>query len=76
MSFTQTDVTYLRPNKTIEYYKQAETGVKFSIYNYEGFHFRLFQSSTEKMNFFSNGIEPEIEFNNEEDLDKYLESQY
>lgn len=76
MSFIQTDVKYFRPNKTLEFYQQIETGRKFSIYNYEGIHFRLFQNESEKDSFFENGIEPRLEFDSEGKLDKYLEKYY
>lgn len=76
MSYIQTTVKYFRPNRTLEYYKQIETGGKFSIYNYEGIHFRLFQNVSERKSFFDEGTEPQLDFDSEKKLDEYLESYY
>lgn len=73
MSFRQVYVEYFRPNRTLETYRNVETGHPFYVYNYEGIHYRLFQTKREKNNFFEKGIEPMLDFEIEESLDKYIE---
>jgi len=44
------------------------------IYNYEGKFFRVFSSDKELNSFFENDNEPENNFDNEADLDYFLEN--
>lgn len=46
----------------------------FYIYNYEGIHYRLFDCLIELINFFQ-GIESKyLDFNEDDELDNYLEN--
>ena len=70
------DVTYIRPSITIEtvLLKNEDKERILYIYNYEGWHFRIFNSITDIMDFFDDKFEPKISFECEKKLDKYLES--
>ena len=66
----QIEVQYLSPSRSIEIYNSGE-GCLF-IYNYEGYHFRLFNDVLSLINFFQRGVESELSFDSEEELDDYL----
>lgn len=70
------DVSYLRPSRTIETILLENSSKKriVYVYNYEGWHFRFFNNIIEILNFFRDKFEPEISFETEEELDKYLEN--
>ena len=66
---------YLTPSRSIEVLtliNQKESKLIY-IYNYEGTHFRFFESLLSLIAFFEQGIEPEISFLSEQELDKFLE---
>lgn len=65
MAYTQTEIKYIRPNRTVECYKSTKLEETFFIYNYKGYHFRLFQNRKELNNFFEHGIEPALDFDDE-----------
>jgi hypothetical protein len=75
-NYSQIEVFYLQPSRTIETIL-LESIVKKRIvyvYNYEGWHFRVFYNIMEVINFFNDKFEPEISFEDEEELDKYLQN--
>ena len=66
---------YLTPSRSIEVLtliNQKESKLIY-IYNYEGTHFRFFESLLSLIAFFEQGIEPEISFLSEQELNKFLE---
>ena len=66
---------YLTASRSIEVLtliNQKESKLIY-IYNYEGTHFRFFESILSLIAFFEQGIEPEISFLSEQELDKFLE---
>lgn len=66
---------YLTPSRSIEVFtliNQKESKLVY-IYNFEGSHFRFFESLLSLIAFFEKGIEPEISFLSEQELDKFLE---
>lgn len=66
---------YLTPSRSIEVFtliNQKESKLVY-IYNFEGTHFRFFESLLSLIAFFEKGIEPEISFLSEQELDKFLE---
>lgn len=70
----QLEVKYLLPSRTIE---KIEISIDFKksicfVYNYEGYHFRLFESKKELNLFFKFGREPKFSFESEEKLDDFL----
>ena len=70
------DVSYLRPSRTIETIllkKDNEKRIVY-VYNYEGVHFRVFNSVIDIIRFFDEDIDTKIIFETEKDekLDNYL----
>ena len=67
---------YLRPSRTIETILVSKGNVEkiFFVYNYEGWFFRVFENVLDLMNFFDDLFEPEAYFEDETELDNYLES--
>ncbi len=65
---------YLRSNRSIDTIKifNPSRSKLFWLYNYEGWHFRVFESKQEMHEFFANDIEPKISFNEEVQLDNFL----
>ncbi len=66
---------YLTPSRSIEILNlinQKDSKLIY-IYNFEGNHFRFFDSILKLIEFFEKGIEPEISFISEAELDKFLE---
>jgi hypothetical protein len=66
---------YLTPSRSIEILtliNQKESKLVY-IYNFEGNHFRFFDSILKLIEFFEKGIEPEISFTSEAELNKFLE---
>lgn len=71
----QIEAEYLRASRTIETI-EVSFGSKVKIYflyNYEGSHFRLFDSLISLIQFFESNIEPKLSFDKELELDAYLE---
>ena len=75
-NFKAIDVFYVRSNRTIETILVCNEQKErvFFVYNYEGCHFRVFMNILELLNFFGNVFDPEIVYEDEEELDKYLET--
>ncbi|UJP66704.1 hypothetical protein [Mongoliitalea daihaiensis] len=67
---------YIRPSRTIEIFTffRFEKSRQIYIYNYEGKHFRVFDSVVGLVQFFEVGKEPSASFDSESDLDEYLDS--
>ena len=66
---------YLTASRSIEVLtliNQKESKLIY-IYNYEGTHFRFFESILSLIAFFEQGIEPEVSFLTEQELDNFLE---
>ena len=66
---------YLTPSRSIEVLtliNQKESKLVY-IHNFEGSHFRFFDSILSLIAFFEQGIEPEVSFSSEQELDKFLE---
>lgn len=66
---------YLTPSRSIEVFtliNQKESKLVY-IYNFEGSHFRFFDSILSLIAFFEQRIEPEVSFSSEQELDKFLE---
>jgi len=76
-TITQTDVHYLRPNRTMEslLIEDSETTKKVLVYNYEGVHFRVFENQKEASRFVNGDSNAKTitEFIDENELDKYLQ---
>ncbi len=68
----QIDITYLTSSRTIETLLIGQKCKSVYVYNYEGYHFRLFLELRELIQFVQLGKEPQLEFSNDEDLDDYL----
>ena len=68
----QIDIIYLTSSRTIETLLIGHTQKSVYVYNYEGYHFRLFLELRELIQFLQLGKEPQLEFSNDEDLDDYL----
>ncbi|MDI1306254.1 MAG: hypothetical protein PSX42_15610 [bacterium] len=75
-NYSQIEVSYLRPSRTVETILLENSSKKriVYVYNYEGWHFRVFNNIIEVLDFFDDKFEPEISFEDEEELDKYLEN--
>lgn len=75
-NFSQIEVFYLRSSRTIETILLEGSSKKriVYVYNFEGWHFRVFNNIMEVINFFDDKFEPEISFEDEEELDKYLQN--
>lgn len=66
---------YITPSRTIEIFnlvRSSETK-QIYVYNYEGKHFRIFESLVDLIQFFEKGKEPLAGFDSESDLDEYLD---
>ena len=68
------DSTYIQSSKTLEtILVKNETNERvLYVYNYEGWHFRVFISLQEIFNFFEDEFEPLISFESEAKLDNFL----
>lgn len=73
-NFQAIDVSYLRPSRTIEtiLLKSKKKQRILYVYNFEGWHFRIFNNITDIINFFDDKFESEISFEGENELNKYL----
>ncbi len=72
--FQTIDVSYMRPSRTIEtiLLKNNSKERILYVYNFEGWHFRMFNNIKDIISFFDDEFEPEISFESEEKLDNYL----
>jgi hypothetical protein len=70
------EVDYLRPSRTVETILLENSSKKriVYVYNYEGWHFRVFNNIIQVLDFFDDKFEPEISFEDEQELGKYLEN--
>lgn len=68
------EVEYLKPNRTIETVsiKNGKLKKLLWIYNYEGTHFRVFDSLKEVIEFSNSSIEAKHSFDKENELDNFL----
>ena len=66
---------YITPSRSIETLTLVtpKESILIYIYNFEGIHFRFFDSILKLIEFFETGIEPETSFTSEGELDKFLE---
>ena len=73
---TCVEVDYLRSSRTIETILLENSSKKriVYIYNYEGWHFRVFNNIIQVLDFFDDKFEPEFSFEDEVELGKYLEN--
>lgn len=71
---TLLDTKYLRPSRTIEELELINDYKKETcyVYNYEGYHYRYFKNKTSLYNFFKYGLDPELSFEKESELDIFL----
>lgn len=67
-------VEYITASKTIEIVSLKNSDSLFYIYNYEGYHFRVFTELLSLMNFLQYGVEPKHTFSNDEELDGFISS--
>lgn len=65
---------YITPSRTIEIFNLVRSNEtkQIYVYNYEGKHFRIFESLVDLIQFFEFGKEPFAAFDSETDLDEYL----
>lgn len=75
-TISQIQTKYLRPSRTIEAIEISAGSKKkvCFIYNYEGNHFRFFQSQDALYRFIEFGVEPQYSFQEESELDHFLEN--
>ena len=73
-TFQAINVEYLRPSRTIETILLENENYKkvLYVYNYEGWHFRVFNTMLDVIHFYDDKFEPEVEFEDENELDRYL----
>lgn len=74
MSFQAVHVEYLTPSRTVETIEIRNKDLikKLYVYNYEGYSFRMFENEEALHSFFAIGLEPELHFSTEQELDDYL----
>lgn len=73
-TFQAIEVDYLRPSRTLETILLENGTYKkvLYIYNYEGWHFRVFNTILDVIHFFDDKFEPVVEFEDENELNCYL----
>ena len=73
-TFQSIDISYLRANRTIEtiLLKNGTTEKVLYTYNFEGTHYRVFENIGDILHFFEDKFDPKVSFDNETDLDNYL----
>lgn len=73
-TFQTIDISYLRSNRTVEtiLLKNHRSEKTLYVYNYEDWHFRVFESIGNILDFFNEGFEPTLSFENEKELEAYL----
>ena len=74
-TFQAIHAEYLRADRTIEtiLVKNKNHERIFFIYNDQGCHFRVFENVLDIVDFFADKFEPKISFDDEDELDEYLE---
>ena len=75
-TYSAIHVDYLNPTRTFETILITNNHKErlLYVYNYEGYFFRIFTSISSFMNFIVNGIECDIYFESDSELDDYLEN--
>lgn len=73
-TFEAIHVEYLRSSRTIETVLVLNKNLSqlFFIYNYEGYHFRVFTNHLDLINFFQDKAECDVELGTDEALDCFL----
>lgn len=73
-----TDVEYLRPNRTVETIRLSHGDFikTVFVFNYEGVHFRVFESITEAFKSATGNANTKLiaDFNKESELDNFLKN--
>ncbi|MGY6742913.1 MAG: hypothetical protein ACXIUQ_09280 [Cecembia sp.] len=66
---------YITPSRSIEIFNlvRFEESKQVYVYNFEGKHFRVFDSLVDLIQFFEIGKEPLTSFDSESDLEEYLD---
>ena len=67
---------YIKPSTTIEVIlvSTQTKGRVFYVYNYEGYHYRLFENILDLIAFFEGENPPYLEFNTDVEINRYLEA--
>jgi hypothetical protein len=73
-TFQAIDISYLRSNRTVEtiLLRNPRSEKTIYVYNYEGWHFRIFESIGDVLSFFNEEFESTLSFENEKELETYL----
>ena len=71
-----TSIEYITPSRTIEHLtiQSRRWSRLVYVYNFEGTHFRFFDSLVSILQYFQTGKEPIYSFTKEEDLDDFLKN--
>lgn len=74
-NYSQIEMSYLRTSRTVETILLENSSKKriVYVYNYEGWHFRVFNTVIQVLDFFDDKFEPKFSFEDEVELNKYLE---
>jgi hypothetical protein len=73
-TFQAVSVSYILPSKTLETILLKD-GIKervLYVYNFEGWHFRVFKSLLEIIDFFDEKFESVLSFESDDELDEFL----
>ena len=70
------EIYYLRSSRTLEVVLLENLNRKklLFVYNYECYHFRVFDDMIDIISFFQGCYHPKIEFDDERQLDHYLKN--
>ena len=68
------NVEYIRADRTIEIISLKNSAELFYVYNYQGYHFRVFTKLLDLVNFFQFGTEPKYSCGSDEELDQFIEN--
>jgi hypothetical protein len=73
---TSISTEYITTSRTVEMIALENSRRRRAVfvYNYEGTHFRFFETMISLLQFFEFGQEPKISFNTENELDSYLKN--
>lgn len=73
-TFTTIETSYITSSRTIEtiFLQNTNSNRVIYLYNYESLHFRIFNTTIELVDFFTNQTEASISFEDEQALDQYL----
>lgn len=75
-SFKAVETEYITSSRTLETIVVSNTKSErvFYVYNYEGYSFRVFKTLVSLFNFFDEGKESDLYFQEEFELDNYFSS--